>query len=85
VRSRITEGRNDLYATFLVKVVSGELKPDGKEVVEARYFTLTEMEDRKDVPKLNPCIIRHVLELKKPRFTLSDYKPSSDERYELWL
>jgi len=85
VRSRITEGRNDLYATFLVKVVGGELKPDGKEIVEARYFTLAEMEDRDDVPRLNTCIVRRFLDAKRPRFTLSDYKPTPNERYELWL
>jgi len=85
VRSRIREGRNDLYVAFLVKVVGGELKPDGKEIVEARYFTLTEMEDRKDVPGLNTRIVRHILEAKRPRFVLSNYKPAPDERYELWL
>lgn len=85
VRNRITEGRNDLYVAFLVKVIGGELKPDGKEIVEARYFTLAEMEDRKDVPRLNSCIIRRVLEAKEPRFTLSNYKPTPVERYELWL
>jgi len=85
VRSRITEGRNDLYAMFLVKVVGGELRPDGKETVEARYFTLAEMEDRKDVPRLNTCIVRRVLEAQRPRFVLSSYKPVSSEQYELWL
>jgi len=85
VRSRITEGRNDLHATFLVKVVGGELKPDGRETVEARYFTLAEMEDRKDVPRLNTYIVRRVLEAKRPRFVLSSYKPAPNEQYELWL
>jgi len=85
VRSRITGGRNDLYVAFLMKVVGGDLKPDGKEIAEARYFTLAEMEDRKDVPKLNTCILRRVHEAKSLRFTLSNYKPTPDERYELWL
>jgi 8-oxo-dGTP diphosphatase len=85
LRSRITAGRNDLYATFLVKVVGGELKPDGKEVVDARYFTLAEMENRDDVPKLNTCIVRSLQERQKTRFVLSSYKPASNERYELWL
>jgi len=85
VRSRITEGRNDLYATFLVKVVGGELKPDGKEILEARYFTLAEMEDRNDVPRLNTCIVRRLLEGQRPHFVLSSYKPAPSERYELWL
>ena len=85
VRSRITEGRNDLYAAFLMKVVGGELKPDGKEIVETRYFTLAEMEDRKDVPRLNTCIARCILEAKSSRFVLSSYKPAPSERYELWL
>ena len=85
VRSRIRDNRNDIYVTFLVKVVGGELKPDGKEISEVRYFTLTEMEGREDVPKLNSVISRHALAKNKSRFTLSDYKPASDENYELWL
>jgi len=85
VRSRIRDNRNDIYVTFLVKVVGGELKPDGKEIAEARYFTLTEMEGREDVPKLNSVISRRALEKNKPHFTLSDYKPTPDENYELWL
>jgi hypothetical protein len=32
VRSRVRDRRNDVYITFRVKVVGGELKPDGKEV-----------------------------------------------------
>lgn len=84
VRSRIRDNRNDIYVTFLVKVVGGELRPDGKEIAEARYFTLAEMEGREDVPKLNSVISRHALERDKAYFTLSDYKPSPDENYELW-
>jgi len=85
VRSRIKDGRNDLYVTFAVRVVGGELKPDGREIVEAKYFTLAEMEAREDVPKLNSCIVRQLLETKFSRFKLSDYKPTPNERYELWL
>ena len=85
VCSRIKDGRNDLYVTFAVRVVGGELKPDGREVVEAKHFTLAEMEARRDVPKLNSCIVRQFLETKSARFKLSDYKPTPDERYELWL
>jgi ADP-ribose pyrophosphatase YjhB (NUDIX family) len=85
VRSRIRDNRNDIYVTFLAEVVGGQLKPDGKEIAEARYFTLTEMEAREDVPKLNSAISEHALKEDKPHFTLSDYKPTPDEKYELWL
>jgi hypothetical protein len=68
-----------------VKVIGGELRPDGKEIAEARYFTLAEMESRDDVPRLNLEIARHVFEAEKQHFVLSGYKPAPDEMYELWL
>jgi len=85
IRSRVRDRRNDVYITFRVKVVGGELKPDGKEVVEARYFTLKEMMDRADVPKLNLVIAQAALNEKKTSFTLSEYKPEPTELYELWF
>jgi 8-oxo-dGTP diphosphatase len=85
VRSRVRDGRSDIYVTFRVKVIGGELRPDGKEIAEARFFTLAEMENRDDVPRLNVEIARQVFEAKKQYFALSDYKPAHDEAYELWL
>lgn len=85
VRSRVRDRRNDIYVTFKVNVLGGELSPDGKEIAEARYFALAEMENRDDVPKLNLEIARHILREKKPYFSLSRYKPAPDEVYELWL
>jgi len=84
VRSRVKEGRNDIYVTFMVKVIGGELRPDGKEIAEARYFTLAEMEKRTDVPKLNPVIVSHILKA-KPHFMLSNFKPALGDKYELWI
>jgi len=85
VRSRVRDGRNDIYVTFRLRVIGGELRPDGKEIAEARYFTLAEMESRDDVPRLNLEIARHVFETEKTHFVLADYKPAPDETYELWL
>ncbi len=85
VRSRVRDSRNDLYVTFRVKVIGGELKPDDKEIAEVKYFTLAEMENRGDVPRLNLEIARHVFEARKQYFALSGYKPTPDETYELWL
>jgi len=84
VRSRIKEGRNDIYVTFRVRVVGGELRPDGKEIMEARYFTLEEMEKRTNVPKLNPLVVSHIFKA-KPNFKLSNFKPAPEEKYELWI
>jgi 8-oxo-dGTP diphosphatase len=85
VRSRVRDRRNDIYVTFKVKVLGGELRPDGKEIAEAKYFTVAEMENREDVPKLNLEIARHIFDGEKSHFTLSGYRPAPDEMYELWL
>ena len=84
VRSRIKDGKNDIYVTFMVRIVGGELRPDGKEIAEVRYFSLEEMEKRTDVPKLNPLIVSHIIK-SKTRFTLSSFKPAPEEKYELWI
>lgn len=84
MRNRIRDGRNDLYIAFLAKVVGGELKPDGQETVDAAYFSLSEMEKRSDVPKINTLIFRKFLAEKKRRFRLSHYKPDPTESYEFW-
>jgi 8-oxo-dGTP diphosphatase len=85
VRSRVNPGKCDIYVAFLVKVLGGELGADHKETSDLRYFTVGEMEEREDVPKLNTWIARRALDKNVPRFTLSDYKPSPDQIYELWF
>mgnify|MGYP001105919210 CR=1 FL=1 len=84
VRSRIKDDKNDIYLTFVVKVTGGELKPDGKEIEDARYFALGEMQERGDVPKLFPHILSRILK-SRTRFALSDFKPAPEEKYELWI
>ena len=84
VRSRVNDGRCDIYVAFLVRVLRGELRPDREEISELRYFTLAEMEERKDVPKLNTWIARRVFQ-KGPGFALSDYRLNPEQPYELWF
>ncbi len=84
IRNRIKDGRNDLYLTFLVKVVGGKLRPDGKETVAVGYFSLAEMKNRSDIPKLNTLVFGEFLADKKHRFSLSHYRSDARELYELW-
>ena len=84
VRSRTDRGRSDVYIALLVKVLGGKLRPDREEISEVRYFTLKEMKERDDVPKLNTWIVQRALEKNSPRFTLSNYSPSPEQLYELW-
>jgi len=85
VRSRIIESRSDIYVAFLVKVLGGELQPDHAEISDVRYFSLAEMEERDDVPKLNTWIARRALQSGAPRFSLSDYNRNAQQLYELWF
>lgn len=84
VRSRVKGGKSDLYATFIARVIGGELKTDGREVREARYFTLVEMQERTDVPRLNPTIVSQIAK-NRTGFRLSNYTPDPQEKYELWI
>ncbi|MGQ9542825.1 MAG: NUDIX domain-containing protein [Candidatus Bathyarchaeia archaeon] len=84
VRSRVEGGRCDLYLTFTVKVTGGELKPDGEEVAEARYFTLAEINCMSNIPRIFPLILSRVMS-GKSSFSPSDYRPAGEAKYELWL
>jgi len=84
-RSKADQGRCDIYVALLVKVLGGELKPDRNEISDLKYFTLSEMESRSDVPKLNTWIVKRALEKTAPRFSLSEYAPNPQQLYELWF
>lgn len=85
VRSRVNQGRCDVYVAFLVKVLGGEIRADGEEISDIKYFALSEMEGRQDVPKLNTWIVRRALQASAPRFSLSNYNQNPDQLYELWF
>lgn len=85
VRSRTDQGKCDIYVAFLVKIMGGELKPDREEISDLKYFTLEEMKARSDVPKLNARIAKRALERDAPRFSLTEYRPDSQQPYELWF
>jgi ADP-ribose pyrophosphatase YjhB (NUDIX family) len=85
VRSRVNQGKCDIYVAFLVSVLGGQIRADGEEVSDVRYFALTEMEAREDVPKINTWIVRRALQVSGPRFSLSDYNQNPDQLYELWF
>ncbi len=85
VRSRVNQGKCDIYVALLVKVVGGELRPDHEEVSDIKYFTLPEMESCEDVPKLNTWIVRRALQESAPRFSLSNYNQTPEQLYELWF
>ena len=84
-RSKADQGRCDIYIALLVKVLGEDLKPDRNEISDLKYFTLSEMESRSDVPKLNTWIAKRALEKTAPRFSLSDYAPNPQQLYELWF
>ena len=85
VRSRVNQGKCDIYVAFLVKVIGGELRPDHEEVSDIRYFALSDMETCEDVPKLNTWIVRRALQDSAPRFSLSNYNQTPEQLYELWF
>ncbi len=45
LRTRCDGGRNDTYVMFLLEWLAGEPRPDGREIDDARFFTLAELHD----------------------------------------
>jgi mutator protein MutT len=62
LRSRCDpENGNGIYVIMLLKALSGEPLPDGREVDCAAYFTLEEIHDLKPLPPMNWEVARRVL------------------------
>jgi ADP-ribose pyrophosphatase YjhB (NUDIX family) len=52
---------NSLYIVMLLRPLSGEPKPDGKEVDRAQYFTLEEIRALEQVPAINLEVAQRAL------------------------
>ena len=53
---------NSLYIVFRLRALSGEPKPDGREVDQAGYFTLHEIRALEQVPAVNLEIAQRALD-----------------------
>lgn len=60
---------NSLYIVLLLRPLSGEPTPDGKEVDQAGYFTLDEIRVLDQVPPINLEIAQRALSLDKRLLT----------------
>lgn len=56
---------NSLYIVLLLRSLSGEPKPDGKEVDRAEYFSLDEIHALEQVPSINVEIAHRALSADK--------------------
>jgi ADP-ribose pyrophosphatase YjhB (NUDIX family) len=62
IRSRYNlDSGNSIYVVLLMRPLSGEPTPDGKEVDQAGYFTLEEIQLLGQVPPINLEVARRVL------------------------
>ena len=88
VRHRVNEGDNSTYLIFKMTPIDlCEPTPDGREVDEARYFTLDEIEALPpQVPALNVWVARRVLGSGAPILLLDHGDPEGLNRpYNLYL
>jgi ADP-ribose pyrophosphatase YjhB (NUDIX family) len=62
IRSRYNpDNGNSIYVVLLMRPISGEPTPDGKEVDRAAYFTLEEIQALEQVPAINQEVARRAL------------------------
>jgi ADP-ribose pyrophosphatase YjhB (NUDIX family) len=62
IRSRYNpDSGNSIYVVLLMRPISGEPMPDGKEVDRAGYFTLEEIQAMEQVPPINQEVARRAL------------------------
>jgi ADP-ribose pyrophosphatase YjhB (NUDIX family) len=62
IRSRFNpDNGNSTYVVMLMRAISGEPTPDGKETDQAGYFTLEEIMGLGQVPPINLEVARRVL------------------------
>ena len=88
VRHRVKEGDNSTYLIFgLTPLSSDDPIPDGREVDDARYFSLAEIEafTPDEIPALNRWVARCVLG-KTPNMLLDQGDPDGLNRpYNLYI
>lgn len=60
----ITSGIGDqvVVINFIGDVIGGDLRYDGKEIINAKWFTLDEIKNLKDSELRNPKLIRKIIE-----------------------
>jgi ADP-ribose pyrophosphatase YjhB (NUDIX family) len=62
LRSRCDpDSGNGIYVVLLLRPITGEPKPDGREVDQAGYFTLDEIRELNPLPPVNWAIAQRVL------------------------
>jgi ADP-ribose pyrophosphatase YjhB (NUDIX family) len=62
IRSRYNpDTGNSIYVVLLMRPITGEPTPDGKEVDRASYFSLAEIEALEQVPPINLQVARRAL------------------------
>jgi ADP-ribose pyrophosphatase YjhB (NUDIX family) len=62
IRSRYNpDSGNSIYVVLLMRPISGEPMPDGKEVDRAGYFSLEEIQALEQVPPINQEVARRAL------------------------
>ncbi|MGH8063980.1 MAG: NUDIX domain-containing protein [Candidatus Entotheonellia bacterium] len=62
IRSRYNpDNGNSIYVILLMRPLTGEPTPDGKEVDRAGYFTLQEIQAMEQVPAINQEVARRAL------------------------
>ncbi|MCL4516196.1 MAG: NUDIX domain-containing protein [Firmicutes bacterium] len=76
VRSCVLEdGRSDTHVTFLLDSISGEIRPDGREITEVKMVTLEEAQQITPMTEMSRYLIVLALEKKMQLLCPSDFLP----------
>lgn len=54
-------GHQVVAMNFIGEIIDGDLQYDGKEVINAKWFTLDEIDNLKDIELRNPHFIRKII------------------------
>ncbi len=84
-RSRVMAGENSAYFIFLLAAPNMSTTPDGFEIDDARYYTLTETEALPNLNPLSRLIITHALEGQARILTFQPHPTFPATEYALFI
>lgn len=85
VRGRVTPGENSAFFIYLLHAESDEVRPDGFEVDQARYFALDEALALPGLNALSRLVIEHVQAGNVRPLTLRPHPAIPTSEYLLYL
>lgn len=85
VRSRVLPNENSIYLIFLLRAASLESHPDGAEVLDARFFSRTEVATLPDMTPMTRLLVAQAFDGSLRTLSRTPVPPYPEHEFALFL